>query len=627
MPGKLSRRLALQLGTAALPLGAYQKFYSGKDEPLPKQIALAAGRMTMVFEPDLGFLRYLRFGNAEILRGVYAAVRDRNWGTVSPQVGNVKVESGDGGFKATFDVTCKQGNIDFFWRGILTGEARNRVRFAMEGEARSTFLRNRIGFAVLHPITECAGNWCTVYHGDGSKEQGKFPFRVSPHQPFKDMASVSHQVAPGVMAHVRFEGETFEMEDHRNWTDASYKTYCTPLAKPFPVEVPQGAKIMQSVTVELEGVAPETTRRFVISRRAVELAFDTKAAAVPLPKIGLGFSGGKLSANAARRIAALKPAHLRVEGVKAAVEGVPSEVALHLTGDGETDLNAAAEAAKSLKIARWVIYHKDQPATDPKWIRLAKQRLSGVPVGGGTNAYFAELNRARPDPSAFDFLCYSLNPQVHAFDNTSLVENVAAQADAVLSAKQFSGGKPIVITPVTLLPRFNPNATEAVSGPAPADPRQDSLFGAAWTLGSLKYLGEAGTGSVTYYEAAGPGGVLAEDRVYPLYHVLQAVTEFAGGEVLPVRSNQPLTVDAMALRLGSKTRVLVANMTAEAQTARLSLGNSQKRLTVRRLDEYSIQQATQAPEAWKTAPADTLSTASSTIDLALAPYAVVWLDA
>ncbi len=625
MPGKLSRRTAIVL-TAALPAAAYQKFYSGKDEPLPKQIPLTAGRMTMILEPDLGFLRYLRFGNAEIIRGIYAAVRDRNWGTVAPRVGNVKVESGDGGFQATFDVICKQGNIDFFWRGIVTGETRNRVKFAMEGEARGTFLRNRLGFAILHPITECAGNWCTVHHGDGSKEQGKFPLRVSPHQPFKDMASISHQVAPGVMAHVRFEGETFEMEDHRNWTDASYKTYCTPLEKPFPVEVPQGTKIRQSVTVELEGVPPETTRRFVISRRAVELTLDAKAAA-PVPKIGLGFPGGKLSSSAARRIAALRPAHLRVEGVKAAVEGIPLEVALHLTGDGEADLKAAAEAAKALKVARWVVYHKDDKSTNPKWIQLAKQHLSGAPVGGGTNAYFAELNRERPDPSAFDFLCYSLNPQVHAFDNTSLVENAAAQADAVLSAKQFSGGKPIVITPVTLLPRFNPNATEAVAGPPPADPRQDSLFGAVWTLGSLKYLGEAGTGSVTYYEAAGPGGVLAEDRVYPLYHVLQAVNEFAGGEVLPVRSNQPLAVDAMALRLGAKTRLLVANMTAEAQTARLRFGSPQKRLAIRRLDEHSVEQATQSPEAWKAAPADTLSSASGTIDLALAPYAVVWLDA
>ncbi len=30
------------------------------------------------------------------------------------------------------------------------------------------------------------------------------------------------------------EGDTYEMEDQRNWTDASYKTYVRPLAYPGP---------------------------------------------------------------------------------------------------------------------------------------------------------------------------------------------------------------------------------------------------------------------------------------------------------------------------------------------------------------------------------------------------------
>ena len=32
-------------------------------------------------------------------------------------------------------------------------------------------------------------------------------------------------------AELAFEGDIFEMEDQRNWTDASFKTYCTPLAR------------------------------------------------------------------------------------------------------------------------------------------------------------------------------------------------------------------------------------------------------------------------------------------------------------------------------------------------------------------------------------------------------------
>jgi hypothetical protein len=31
------------------------------------------------------------------------------------------------------------------------------------------------------------------------------------------------------------EGDAWEMEDHRNWLDASFKTYVRPLALPYPM--------------------------------------------------------------------------------------------------------------------------------------------------------------------------------------------------------------------------------------------------------------------------------------------------------------------------------------------------------------------------------------------------------
>ena len=48
----------------------------GSDAPPAAAIPLKAGPLEMVFEPDGAFLRYVRLGRREILRGVYAAVRD-----------------------------------------------------------------------------------------------------------------------------------------------------------------------------------------------------------------------------------------------------------------------------------------------------------------------------------------------------------------------------------------------------------------------------------------------------------------------------------------------------------------------------------------------------------------------
>ena len=38
------------------------------------------------------------------------------------------------------------------------------------------------------------------------------------------------------------EGDAFEMEDQRNWADASFKTYVRPLSKPRPYVIAKGRK-------------------------------------------------------------------------------------------------------------------------------------------------------------------------------------------------------------------------------------------------------------------------------------------------------------------------------------------------------------------------------------------------
>ena len=133
--------------------------YYGKDEPLPEGTQLRAGPLSMVFES--GDLRYIRFDDHEILRRIYVAIRDHNWDTILPQLSNVRIDREDDAFRITYDVENKQSDVDFFWRGTITGDANGTITFSMDGEARSTFRRNRIGFCVLHPMS-CAGVPCRI---------------------------------------------------------------------------------------------------------------------------------------------------------------------------------------------------------------------------------------------------------------------------------------------------------------------------------------------------------------------------------------------------------------------------------------------------------------------------------
>src|SRR5262245_44911132 len=102
---------------------------------------LRAGTLAMRFER--GGLRYVRLGRYEILRRVYVAVRDRNWGTVPSRVALLKSEIKDQSFRIEFNCEHRQGEIDFLWRGTITGAPDGTVVFSFNGVARSTFQRNR----------------------------------------------------------------------------------------------------------------------------------------------------------------------------------------------------------------------------------------------------------------------------------------------------------------------------------------------------------------------------------------------------------------------------------------------------------------------------------------------------
>lgn len=661
--------------------------YYGAETPLPERIALRAGPLTLLFEPATAFTRYICLGSREVLRGVYSAVRDRNWGTVLPHVSNLQLFQEPQAFSLTFDVECRQGEIDFRWHGTIEGTAEGRLTFTMDGQAHSTFLRNRIGFCVLHPIRECAGRPCLVQHPDGTWEHGTFPRHISPHQPFLDICAIAHEAAPDVWAVVQFEGDLFEMEDQRNWTDGSFKTYCTPLQLPYPVEVAAGTRISQTVRLTLQDAPPEPAARRAERGRpapavhagaavgpgkqaAAELALtvgDTPVAHVPRLGLGMASHGQPLTATEIDRLRALNLSLVRADLVlstagwrrrlaqaasEAAAIGAALELAIFLSGAAEHELAALAAALRALRpaVAQWLIFHVEEKSTTAPSVRLARRYLGGynpeARLGAGTNAYFAELNRQPPPIEELDLVCYSINPQVHAFDNASLVETLEMQAETVVSARQFTGTVPLAITPVTLRPRFNPDATGPAPEPAPGelppqvDVRQMSLFGAGWTLGSLKYLAESGVYSITYYETTGWRGVMETEAgspvperfrslpgsVFPLYHVLADAGELAGGAVLPARASAPLAVEGLALQRDGRVRVMLANLGPEAQQVRVRCPALGPQVRLRYLDETNALEAMRSPDRYRAEAWQSVSAAAGELVVALRPFAYCCID-
>ncbi len=116
---------------------------SGVEAGLEESRVLRAGPWTM--ELAGGQLRTMRIGGVEVVRRVYAAVRDGFWNTVPGMISGMEVEESDGGFTVRYRSEHRQFEADFVWDAEITGHADGTVRFGFDGVARRTFARNRIG--------------------------------------------------------------------------------------------------------------------------------------------------------------------------------------------------------------------------------------------------------------------------------------------------------------------------------------------------------------------------------------------------------------------------------------------------------------------------------------------------
>jgi hypothetical protein len=633
----------------------------GADAPLPARVPLRAGPLSLDYLA--GDLRSIRLGAREIIRRIYVAVRDHNWGTVPATLSDEHVEVGEDSFTITYLAIHRRGPVHFRWDCRIAGGPDGTITFSMDGAAESVFRRNRIGICLLHP-DGAAGDALRVEHVDGSSEGGVFPRTIAPHQPFLDIAALAHEAAPGCWVELRFAGDTFEMEDQRNWTDGSFKTYSTPLSLPLPVSVAPGDRVVQSVILSLRGALPSAEPAEPAAGRAVALTVEPGQGRA-LPAIGLGVAraGEPLTPAELGRLRALRPAHLRAElrlgdtgwpallrraAAEAAALAAPLELAL-IIGDAEGELAALAAELAALRpaVARWLVFSAGSATSDGAMVRRARAALAaltpGAAFGGGALASFVELNRGRPPAADLDVVAYAVTPQVHAFDLDSLAENLAPQLETLTSARALYPGLPIAVGPLTLRPQRNPAATgpeelpPAGELPPGVDPRQLSLFGAGWTLGSIAYLAAGGAASATFYETAGWRGVMERAEgsplperfpstpgaVFPLYHVLAEVAEFAGGVALTVRSGDPLRVVALALEHGPRRRLIAANLTAEPQVARI-IGFASP-AWVRLLDAESAAAAGLEPERLRRPANGRRVSAEEHLALDLPPFAIAFV--
>ena len=223
----------------------------GTDESIETPRVLQAGPLSAEFES--GNLRYIKFHGIEMIRAISYIVRDKNWGTYNPKLSNLKIEERADAFRVSYDAETGDQTQIFRYSAVITGNAQGALRFEGTGRSVTDFLTNRTGFVVLHPIEGVAGAPAHVEHVDGLIVDTAFPALIDPVQPMMNLRAITHEFSKGISVRCLMEGDTFEMEDQRNWTDASYKTYVRPLALPWPYTIPKGETLVQSVSLSVSG--------------------------------------------------------------------------------------------------------------------------------------------------------------------------------------------------------------------------------------------------------------------------------------------------------------------------------------------------------------------------------------
>jgi D-apionolactonase len=220
--------------------------YYGTKQAIPAVRRLTAGPWSVLLMQ--GMLRDICYDGIEVIRSIAYLVRDRDWGTCVPELRGLAVDEQGSGFRIAYEARCDNADGQLLaYRILIECEAQGGLSFHAVCTAQTEFVTARCGFCILHPIDGVAGAPARVEHGDGSIERSHFPEAIDPWQPFMDIRSIEHELKQGLTVRCELSGDVFEMEDQRNWSDASFKTYSRPLALPWPYTLAAGEVNEQSV--------------------------------------------------------------------------------------------------------------------------------------------------------------------------------------------------------------------------------------------------------------------------------------------------------------------------------------------------------------------------------------------
>jgi hypothetical protein len=380
----------------------------------------------------------------------------------------------------------------------------------------------------------------------------------------------------GCRVRVAFSGDLFEMEDQRNWGDATFKSYCPPLAEPQPIALRPGDSREYAITFTAFPTAEGMNEmRPVATSAARELAFGQEHH--EMPRLGLLHPGGELGAETLGVLRQIQPDYLHL----LADLGSPTwreELEIDLAAAGELGTDAvitvdtiADEDALGL-LAKVVAGHastvllfdRGGSTTSDELASTAAFAGTGIRVGGGTRSNFASLNAAGHVPSELEVVAVPIAVASHNDDRRALASSINSFATIVHDTRIISGDRELLLGPVGFRPTFDswgpPDRVRNSRGDWMSMSRRDGTpFAKAWMVAAVAALAGCDAPRVTIGSTASAHDLLDAFRALAVLRGRLVQRVDAGEGIVGLRSDDELVLGVMtddSARVTYRGRVL-----------------------------------------------------------------------
>jgi D-apionolactonase len=465
-------------------------------------------------------LEHLSFRGDVVVPRVFFSVRDQSWR--SPAVPMT--------YGTTSSGTTPGGEIDFRASvegyplqvsGSVVGSGPSlTIRFRLEVGADVDV--SRAGPCVLHYVLP-AGETITT-DLPGRRWEVKVDATISSRPITSGYRVLTYSVGLTRLT-IQFDGALFEMEDQRNWTDNTFKSYTPPLSDARPLHLHEALAYTIRFSAESSRPRPAPLLPSVVRPTFAVRAPRRATRTCSLPELGLAHPGGSSNPALVSALGELQPAFVHVladlsdagwqgrfkaDLLTISRLGSRAVVTVDCPPEQRQDLCAVAEISAGV-VDTAFLFDRGQSVTSDDLADAARVSFegTGVRVGAGARGHFASLNRVGRVPEAAEVVGVPLAAAAHDDDRRAVTSGLNSYPQIFRQVRRIAAGRAIYAGPVGFAPTFDswsPAGLELGVREAWArgHPKDRSVFAAAWTVAVISALGALGVERVCISGAIAP---------------------------------------------------------------------------------------------------------------------------